>query len=235
MRLSLFLLLFVAIIIRSTLAEAPATTQPAGDEQQMQSWWEDLEKPDPAASRALLDFAGKPDQTVGFLRTHLTPLVLSEDDLSKAIADLGSDDESVWKPAFEKLEYLDPRLAKDLPTLMSDVNEPVARNRLVEILCDRPAESLSGKSIQLESIGDGDFNFRSANSSWWAENKIDRLTSAGWRGKKKWTRAVRAIVLLQHIGTADAMLILKDMASGNPDAEPTKVAKEALVALGVSP
>ncbi len=34
-------------------------------------------------------------------------------------------------------------------------------------------------------------------------------------------------VLLEHIGTADAAAILKDMATGHADAYPTKVAKEA--------
>jgi hypothetical protein len=130
----LCLLVMFSSIVR---ADAPAATQPATDDQKMQSWWDDLEKPEPNASRAILNFAGKPDETVAFLKTHLTPLVLSEDDLNKAIADLGSEDESVWKAAREKLEYLDPRLAKDLPALMNDVNEPVVRTRLVEILCDR--------------------------------------------------------------------------------------------------
>jgi hypothetical protein len=35
-------------------------------------------------------------------------------------------------------------------------------------------------------------------------------------------------VLLEHIGTPEAVAILKDMASGHPDAQPTRVAREAL-------
>jgi hypothetical protein len=55
------------------------------------------------------------------------------------------------------------------------------------------------------------------------------LISEYWRNtKKKWTRAVRAVVMPEHIGTPDAEAILKDMATGHPDAYPTKVAKEAL-------
>jgi hypothetical protein len=50
--------------------------------------------------------------------------------------------------------------------------------------------------------------------------------------KQTWTRAERAIVLLQHMGTPDAVAILKDMATGNADAMPTKVAKAALQSLG---
>ena len=126
-------------------ADAPAT-QPLTDDQQMQAWWDDLEKPDPDASRALLRFSSKPDQAVAFFKERIKPLVISEDDLNKLIADLSSDDDSVWKPAFEKLEYFDPRLTIGLQTLMSTVTEPAARTRLVEILSGRPADSLLGKT-----------------------------------------------------------------------------------------
>jgi hypothetical protein len=49
-----------------------------------------------------------------------------------------------------------------------------------------------------------------------------------------WTRAVRAIVLLEHIGTPGAVAILKDMATGHPDAQPTKVARDCLERLAKS-
>ena len=40
-----------------------------------------------------------------------------------------------------------------------------------------------------------------------------------------------AIVLLEHIGTPEASAILNDLATGHPDAYPTKVAKDSLRAL----
>jgi hypothetical protein len=43
-----------------------------------------------------------------------------------------------------------------------------------------------------------------------------------------WDRAARAIVLLENIGGADALAILKEMATGHPDALPTRAAKEAV-------
>ena len=46
--------------------------------------------------------------------------------------------------------------------------------------------------------------------------------------KKKWTRAVRGIILLEHIGTPDAVAVLRDISQGHPDAQPTKLASEAL-------
>jgi hypothetical protein len=58
--------------------------------------------------------------------------------------------------------------------------------------------------------------------SWWAEYQVARIV------KKKWARSVRAIALLEFIHTPEAVTILKEMASGHPEAQPTRVAKEAL-------
>src|SRR5262249_30584310 len=143
--------------------------------------------------------------------------------------------EKVWKAAFEELEYFDPRLAIDLQTLMDRYKEAPARQRMVEALSQRPAGSLGTNEVNLRGIGrGGGFNFFApASGSWWAEHRVDRINTYGWDfPKRKWTRAVRAIVLLEHIGTPDAVAILKEMATGHPDAQPTKVARDALARLG---
>jgi hypothetical protein len=46
--------------------------------------------------------------------------------------------------------------------------------------------------------------------------------------RPSWTQAVRAVVILEHIGGPDALAILKEMAKGHPDAQPTQIAKEAV-------
>src|SRR5947209_15660569 len=101
----------------------------------MQKWWDDLEKPEPACSRALLNLADHPAESVAFFKERLKPLKIEPGDVRSLIRDLQSDEENVWKPAFEKLEYFDPRLAIDLPTLMKENVQPRSRNRLIEILC----------------------------------------------------------------------------------------------------
>ena len=45
---------------------------------------------------------------------------------------------------------------------------------------------------------------------------------------------MRTIVLLEHFGTPEAVAILEDMATGHPDAQPTKVARDALGRVGGS-
>ena len=115
-----------------------------------------------------------------------------------------------------------------LPTLMDKVTETPARQRLVEVLSCREAGSLKEKKVELRKHGDF-YNFFAERGSWWAEHKISRINSYGWEiPKRKWIRAVRAIVLLEHIGTPDAVAIVKEMATGHPEAQPTRVAKESL-------
>jgi hypothetical protein len=158
----------------------------------------------------------------------MKPLKIDNDAAFALIDKLASDDEKVWKPAFEELEYFDPRLAVALEALMLDVTDSPARQRMVEVMSGRPAGSLQG-DVNLRKVGDDGFNFFGGNGSWWAEHKVERINAFAWANpKKKWTRAVRAIILLEHIGSPEAVTILKEMSTGHPDARPTKTAVEAL-------
>src|SRR5262245_53305321 len=186
----------------------------AGDGRPMETLWANLDKSEIEASRALLELADRPRETVEFLKSKLKPLKLTSGQAKALLLKLGSEEETVWKPAYEELEYLDPRLAIDLPTLMDRYKESPARQRMVEVVSGRPMGSLKGKDVQLRKFGGpDDYNFTADNGSWWAEVRVDRIGTYNWDiGKKKWTRAIRAIVLLQHIGSPDAVEILKDMA-----------------------
>jgi len=65
--------------------------------------------------------------------------------------------------------------------------------------------------------------------SWWAEVDVEKINSNSWLNPKfKWTRAVKAIALLEHIGSADAVALLKEIAGGHPLAQPTREAHQAL-------
>ena len=177
-------------------------------------------------------------ETVNFLKAKMKPLKISAAEVRALILKLGNDNEKVWKPAFEEMEYFDPRLAIDLETLMDRYKEAPGRQRMVEVMSGREAGQLAGKTVILRGVrGDG-FNFFAQPNfgSWWAEHKVERINNPeGWGNpKKKWTRAVRAIVLLEHFGTPGAVAVLKDMATGHPDAQPTRVARDALVRVGGS-
>ena len=200
--------------------------------------WADLEKEEEIATRALLKFADQPKETVAYFAEVMKPLMVDADWVQVRLMRLGNKaDDEVWRGAFEELEYFDPRLAIDLETLMKDVTDSPARQRMVEVLSGRELDSLKGKAITLRKSGDADINFFAPDSgSWWAEHKVERLNSSAWMGfKKKWTRAVRAIALLEHVGSPEAKAVLKAMAMGHIDARPTKSAKEALARLAAKP
>lgn len=194
-------------------------------DEQMQACWDDLLKNDPEASRALLKMSTSPEKTVAFLKSHLQPLKADAEQVNKWIKDLESDDDEVWKPAYEKLNYFDPRLAIPLATLMADVSNPKSRPRLVEIMSGRPQDSLAGKDVKYREF-EGGQNYVVDNGSFWAEKDVARIGMI--ERKPYWARITRAVVLLEHIGSPEAVAILKDMATGNTDAVPTNVAAAAV-------
>src|SRR4051812_25376144 len=166
----------------------------------MQACWDDLLKSDPEASRALLKLSASPQRTVTFLKTRLLPLKVDAEQVNKWIKDLESDDEEVWKPAYDKLNYFDPRLAIPLATLMADVSDAKSRPRLVEMMSGRAQESLSGKDVKYREFGDG-ANFVVDDGSFWAERDVSRIGML--EPKPEWARVTRAVVLLEHIGSPE--------------------------------
>ena len=209
----------------------PTPENPKGGAGAMEAWWADLEKTETDATRALLNMADRREETVDFLKVKMKPLKISAAEVRALLLKLGNDNEKVWKPAFEELEYFDPRLAIDLETLMNRYKEAPGRQRMVEVMSGREAGQLAGKTVELRGVrGDG-FNFFAQPNfgSWWAEHRVERINSFAWNNaKKKWTRAARAIVLLEHFGTPGAVAVLKEMTTGHPDAQPTRVARESL-------
>jgi hypothetical protein len=226
-----------AIAVGVLLLSGHAAIQTANaDEKELATWWKDLEGQEAVAARALLKLAARPDETVRFLKGKMKPLKIEESRVRKLLADLGSDKQEVWDPAYEEMEYFDPRLAIDLVTLMADITTSPARERMVELLSQRPVGSLVGKEVNVRPLGGGGdgYNFFDGRASWWAEHRVERINLGG-NMKKKWTQAVRAIVLLEHLGTPDAVAILKEMATGHPEAQPTRTAQEALERIAGKP
>lgn len=225
----LLLLTAVLGLLTSISVPAPAAARhfaPAQDN--LDALWADLYGEEPAASIAVLKLYKNPDAAVPFLKEKLPPLRLDADECRRLLKDLGSKDEKVWKPARETLDYLDPRLAIELEKLMEEVTENPARSRMVELCSERPADSLDGKDVSLRAVGADGFNFFDGRGSWWAEHRIERIGASSWTRKMAWTRAARAIAILEQINTPDSVSILKRLALGNPDAQPTKAARASL-------
>lgn len=223
---SLLLLSILIGLMASLAIAAPAPAE--ANKKELEQLWADLYKDEPDASRAVLKLFRQPDHTVPFLKKKLQPLKLDADRCRQLLIDLGSPDDKTWNAAWDELDYLDPRLAIDLPTLMNEVINNPARTRLVELCSQRAADSLTGQDVKIRPVGDDGFNFFSTNGSWWAEHRIDRINKYSWTQKKSWTRAARGVAILEQIGSAEAVKVLRQLAKGHPDASPTKAAKESL-------
>ncbi len=57
------------------------------------------------------------------LKGRMKPLTISSGQVKALLLKLNSQDEHLWKSAFEQLEYFDPRLAIGLEELMDRVTE----------------------------------------------------------------------------------------------------------------
>jgi hypothetical protein len=99
-----------------------------------EAWWQDLEKAETEATRALLNLADRREEAVAFLKDRMKPLKITAAEVRALLLKLGNANEKVWKPAFEELEYFDPRLAFDLETLMDRYKEAPGRQRMVEVM-----------------------------------------------------------------------------------------------------
>jgi hypothetical protein len=230
---------------------APVRPDPVTPKQ-MEAWWADLAGDGVKTTQAVLALYARPKETVAFLKDKLQPLKADKEQVKKWLAALGSDKAEVWKPAFEKLRYFDPRLALDLRKIPDQLTTPAARQRLGAIMADEPAESLADLKVKTQVLGfqqDGKpiaswglyFYCYSANPQNQkpgppirvisCASNITTVGDARHSPRSSWTRAARAAVLLEHIGSPQAVAILKDMAAGHPDALPTRTAKEALARL----
>jgi hypothetical protein len=190
--------------------------------------WADLLSADElTAGRALLKFAERPDDAVNYLREKMIPLNLTKEQGNQLVAQLGGDDKEA-RAAFDELTYFDPRLAlKDKELREALLDRPASR-RLAAVLCDLPMDALSGGKWHWYSPDNEVYRFNHGEEIQNRDVAIE-VAGIGTQGRKaSWVRAVRAIAILEQIGTPGAVAILQYMATGHPDAAPTKAATVAL-------
>jgi hypothetical protein len=245
-----FLILVLLAIFFATGGNVHAQTPNAElPDETLVQLWADLLENEPKCTKAVLRLSKYPKATTRFLATKLPPLKLSGLELLDAVWRLGSDSEEEWRAAYQKLNYFDPRLAMGLEEILAldAAKEFPARNRLVDILSGRSidapysATSQRYQSIVLHQFKDDDqdfFNFVGSEkpgeggTSWWAEPKVEALNVGFSNPKIEWTRMIRAITLLESFDTPEAYAIVEAVASGHPDAQPTRVAQSILAARG---
>lgn len=224
-----------AVFLFAALAPAaPVPVDRAAEQKVLEALWKDLETYGPAErTRAVFALLDHP-RAVEFLASKMPPLNTSADQLKAWLKDLNSDDEKVWKPAFEELRYHDPRTELTLAEQIEQATTDVGRVRLVGIwqgefphlapdiarteLRLTPGEASDRKVTFLRYcrqrgrnglVGDG--------YEVWV-GPVDEIAPPRWR------QAAIAAHVLRHIDTKASRAVLERLATGHKDALPTRTA-----------
>jgi len=221
----------MSLVVCAPLLSAAPLPRPSPEKvrKELDVLWADLLSPDElTAGSALLKCATRPEDTVDYLKDKLSPLNLSKKRAKRLLAELAGDDVKAVRAAFAELMYFDPRLALGIEELCDALCDPHVSRRLGEVLCDLPLGAFWRRQWHFHSPDNKVYRFNHGEE---IQNRDIAIAVAGigTHGRKlSWVRAVRAVALLEQIATRGAVKILEDLATGHPEAAPTKAAKVAL-------
>jgi hypothetical protein len=245
-----------AMAARDRLRVKPRSPSPDLDAAWLRKWYP-FTKPD--AANVFLD---APDEAVLFLKKKLRPVKLNQDVAKQLLTDLFGDDKKKVLAAVRELQVVDLQLENDFADLWVKADTPTKRCRLVDtkmLWDDQPYNAIPDdfdiderntlrdyERIGFDRRGDDPVD-AGVNNRWrddvpMAARKGDSpaggqsfafLSRKGETHSDRWYHEESAIYILDAIGTDDALAIVKDMATGHPDAGPTKAAKEVLKRRGI--
>ncbi len=206
------------------------------------AWQELLSADDAKATKAALAFAAKPKESVEFLTAALKPLKAEPKLLAKLFGDLGDKDYKTREAAQVELEYFGKFIKTDLEKAAKDESNPEAKERLGKLLgrIDAAEKEEKIKIAKPEAAnpqgGRGSVSVGNVNGrvTILIDGKVIDTTPKlveKLPPPPTWTRAGRAIGILEFLGTPDAVKLLEALSLGEDTAAPTKQAQDALARL----
>jgi hypothetical protein len=233
--LSLVVLCTVGSLLALAKAAAPptaaSTSGKLGSAARLEQLWADLASSDVSKSaRAVLALSATPKQTVSFLGQRLHPVKVDPKRVARLIDKLDSEAFEDRETAYRELEYQGKYIKALLEKALEGKLSAEMRHRVQRLLWQVAAEDPKPPA---PPVMRGMISVRNTNG------KIEIIIN----GKKldltprviekpgplaSWQRALRAVAVLEHIGTPEARRVLQTLAGGEKDAAPTKAASEAL-------
>lgn len=203
------------------------------------------------------EFLDRPDAAVKFLAERLRPVKLTREEAKQLLAQLFSDDLDKVREAFRELDLVDVRLVMPMSEAWKEAKTATHRCRLVASLWTwnrYPKREIGDDDPDAQDLlFDYDYVEDKRYGHWIAQGKWrDDVPEAVRKRQQRhpsggdaigesakhlypdrWYRENTTIAILDAIGTDDAIAVIKDMATGHPDAGPTKAAKDVLKRRGV--
>jgi RNA polymerase sigma factor (sigma-70 family) len=228
-------------VLLQTSLPAPAAAQEKKEEKksnpQLEVLWADLSSTDEGkAARALLGLAATPRETSAFLKEHLKPVKADSARVAHWMSRLDSAKFKERELAAQELEYLGKYIKAELEKAHAGNASEEAKVRIKHLLEKLPVDTKAtppagpaaalnnARSVQVTNIN-GQVQIR-------IDGKLLDLTPPAPVVRpgpsRLWIRAVRAIAVLEHLGSPEAMELLRTLAAGEPDALPTIAARDAL-------
>ena len=209
---------------------SPAFAQPTPD-----SRWADLASPDEVkATRAMLGLAATPKETIALLKERLQPVKADSKRVEQLVGQLKSSNFTVRGQAMAELEYLGKYIKADLEKMQKGNTDAEVGARIKQLLDKMPKEQKAAASMPLKARPGSSISVSNSNGQ--IRILIDgvpldltpQAAPLPQGPSPLWVRAVRAVTVLEHLGTPEAQQILQAIAGGEVDALPTMAAQEAL-------
>jgi hypothetical protein len=223
---------------RAIAGDKPA---PAAPKVSLQSAWDDLAGDNQAKiARAALVLGRSPGEGVAFLKQNLRPVKADPKLLERWLNDLDAEESGTRALAQEELEYLDKYIKDDLKKALEKPASTESRKRIQKLLerietaeknakppAAAPGLGLKGRSVSISNVN-GQITIIVDGVPLDLSPRI--YVPAG--PPRHWVRAVRAIGVLEGLGTPEARQLIEALARGEADALPTIEARAALGRLG---
>jgi hypothetical protein len=201
----------------------------------------------------------RPEEAVAFFKKNLVPVKVTKDGAEKLLAKLLADDKKEVRAALRELQAVDLALELNLMEEFKRLKTAEHRCRLAAAMYlwrDVPYGDITDDFDIDDRMKEYDYKVGSSLTNpdlnryilWktWREkapggarrddprDRHDTLCRKKEEiDRDRWYHEESAIYILDAIGTDEAVAVIKDMATGHPDAGPTKAAKEVLKRRGV--
>jgi hypothetical protein len=226
------------LVIGLTGAAAPAAEDPkkpgeTADSSRLEALWADLASTDEGtAARAVLALAVTPREALPLLQKRLRGVRVDPKRVAVLLRQLDSDGFAEREAAFEELEYLGRFIQKDLQKVLEGKPTLEVKTRVQRLLALIPEAQPAPQAPEIAPGSSVSVSNNNGQVTILVNGKpldlTPRVLPAPPGPSKQQVRAVRAVALLEHIGTPEAQQILRTLADGEDEALPTRAATAAL-------